>query len=60
MTISTRPVLPTDQLKLVRCQVRDEVARSMLKLDVRCDGCRDTGTDGRDVFVRQKQVKIVF
>ena len=34
MTISTRPVLPTDQLKLVRCQVRDEVARSMLKLDV--------------------------
>jgi len=48
MTISTRPVLPTDQLKLVRCQVRDEVARSMLKLDVRCDGCRDTGTDRYD------------
>ena len=50
MTISTQPVLPTDQLRVVRRWVWYEVVSSMFKFDVRCDGCRDTGTDGNDVF----------
>jgi len=32
----------------------------MFKFDDRCDGCRDTGTDGKDVFVRRKLVKNVL